>query len=33
MGTVVPQRFAKVKDKSEGESGAIDIERKAPKAR
>jgi len=33
MGTVVPRRFAEVKDKSKGESGAIDIERKALKAR
>lgn len=33
MGTVVPRRFAKVKDKSGGESEAIDIGRKAPKAR
>jgi len=33
MGTVVPRRFAEEEDKSEGESGTIDIERKAPKAR
>lgn len=33
MRTVVPRRFAEEEDKSEGESGAIDIERKAPKAR
>lgn len=33
MRTVVPWRFAEEGDKSEGESGAIDIERKAPKAR
>lgn len=33
MRTVVQRRFAEEEDKSRGESEAIDIERKAPKAR